>query len=262
MLIGSRGRSLQRGAALVRLSMIPAVLGLALALAGCQVRVATDVVVEVDGGGTATLRILADEELATTLEEAEVDLRQGLEDAAADADWTARWLEGEDGTGVELRTVFETPEELGERVAALSAGLTQDDGALLRDVELRRTEDGGYAFSAQGGIDPPQVVGALALDEEGPVRFDGEDLARALEEGGEELARHDLRVTFPTVPTAAGAQVEATAATWQLPNHELAAVSATAPPLPVDRRLVLLAAVGLGAALLAAFGVRLLRARR
>lgn len=236
----------------------------AVVLTGCQLRVATDIVVEVDGSGTASMRIAVDEELAETLAAAEVDLRRGLAEAAAGADWEARALDGADGTGVELRTSFATPAELGERVAELSAALTEDDGALLRDAELRRTEDGGYAFSARAGIDPPRIVGSLPLDEgtDGAVRFDGEDLAAALEEGGDELARADLRVTFPTVPEAEDATIESTAATWHLPNHELTTVTATAPPPPVDRTFVLLAAAGVGTAVLAAFAVRLVRRRR
>ena len=42
----------------------------AVVLSGCQLRIATDVVVEVDGSGSATMRIVADQELADTLEEA------------------------------------------------------------------------------------------------------------------------------------------------------------------------------------------------
>lgn len=238
--------------------LLPALLG--LVLAGCQVRVATDVVVEVDGSGTITMRIVADDELAATLAEAEVDVLDGLDEAATGADWAASPIDDEDGIGVELTTDFATPDELGLRVAELSAALTADDGALLRDVELTLPEEGGYAFTATGGIDPPRVVGALPLDE-GAVRFDGDDLAAALEEGGSDLARHDLRVTFPTVPEAPGAEVTTTSATWELPNHELATVTATAPPLPVDRRLALLAAAGVGAALLIAFAVRTVRRR-
>ncbi len=233
----------------------------AVLMAGCQLRVATDVVVEADGSGTISLRIVADEELAEALESAEVDLREGLDEAAAGADWEVSALEDEAGVGVELRTEYATPEELGERVAALSSALTEEDGALLRDVELTRTEDGGYDFSASAGIDPPRIIGSLPLGE-GAVRFDGDDLAAALEEGGDELARADLRVTFPTVPVAEGATVDTTSATWQLPNHELTTVSATAPPLPVDRTAVLLAAAGVGAALVAAFAVRIWRRRR
>lgn len=237
----------------------------ALVLGGCQVRVATDVVVGVDGSGSASVRILADQELAAALDEAEVDVLDGLDEAAEGADWTATPLDGEDGVGVELTTDFATPDELGTRVAELSAALTEDDGALLRDVSLVLTPDGGYVFTASAGIDPPRVIGSLPL-EEGPVRFDGDDLAAALEDGGDDLARHDLRVTFPTVPVPdAGAEratVETTAVTWSLPNHELATVGATAPPLPVDRQLVLLVAAGVGAALLAAFGVRLARRRK
>lgn len=233
-------------------------------LAGCQLRVATDVVVEVDGGGSAVVRIVADQELADALEEAEVDVLEGLDEAAEGADWTASPITGDEGVGVELRTEFATPEELGTRVAELSAALTEDDGALLRDVSLVVTEDGGYVFTASAGIDPPRIIGSLPLDE-GPVRFDGDDLAAALEQGGDDLARHDLRVTFPTVPVPdAGADravVDTTSVTYTLPNSELVTVGATAPPLPVDRQLVLLAAAGVGAAVVAAFAVRLARRR-
>lgn len=234
---------------------------LALVLGGCQLRVATDVTVDVDGSGSVTMRIVADDELAAALEEAEVDVLDGLDDAAAGADWRAAPITGDEGIGVELTTDYATPDELGQRVAELSAALTVDDGALLEDVELVRTDDDGWAFTATGGIDPPRIVGSLPL-EDGPVRFDGDDLAAALEEAGADVARHDLRVTFPTVPVAPDAEVSATAATWALPNHELATVTASAPPLPVDRRLVLYAAAGLGAALVAAFVVRRVRRRR
>jgi hypothetical protein len=232
----------------------------AVLLGGCQVRVATDVVVEVDGSGSISVRVVADDELARTLDEAGVDLADGLEDAAAGADWEATFLDDEDGTGVELSTTFATPDELGRRVDALSSALTEDDGAILRDVELTRTEDGGYAFTATAGIDPPRVLGSLPLDE-GAVRFDGEDLAAALEDAGDELARADLRVTFPTVPVADGATVDTTAASWSLPVHELATVSATAPSLPFDRRLALLIAAGVGAFVLVAFAARVIRRR-
>lgn len=258
--VGGCGSGRGRSPALLLVLVLVALLG------GCQLRVATDIVVGVDGSGRATLRIVVDEELAATLEEAEVDPFEGLDEVAAGADWEVERLDDEDGTGVELATRFASPEELGERVAELSAGLTEDDGALLRDVELVLTEDGGYEFTATAGIDPPRIVGSLPLDGDegrsGAVRFDGDDLAVALEEGGTDVARHDLRVTFPTVPEAPGATVETTSATWQLPNHELATVSATAPPLPMDRTLVLMAAGGVGAAVLAAFAVRMVRRRR
>lgn len=242
---------------------MPLLLALLVVVSGCQLRVATDVVVDVDGSGTASIRMIADEELATTLEEAGVDLREGLDEAAAGADWAVRVLDDEEGTGVELSTSFDEPQDLGPRVEALFSGLDTDDGALLRDVELSFTEEGGYEFRARAGILPPDVVGSLPLSEDpaaGP-RFDGEDLAAALEEGGDELARADLRVTFPTQPTAEGAEIGATSATWQLPNHELAAVSATAPPLPLERRIVLYLAIGLGTALVVAFLVRMTRRR-
>lgn len=271
MLVAACNTAGGRRARHARRALLAPLVLVVLLLTGCQVRVATDIVVQVDGSGSAALRIVVDEELAATLEEADVDLQQGLEEAAAGADWSARVLDGEDGTGVELTTSFDRPEQLGLRVDALFAGLDTDDGALLRDVELSLTEDGGYEFSARAGLLPPRVVGSLPLaqdgatsgDDEGtaPPRFDGDDLAAALEEGGDEVARADLRVTFPTQPTSPEGEVVSTSTTWALPNHELASVSASAPPLPLERRVVLYVAIGLGAALLAAFLVRMTRRR-
>lgn len=237
-----------------------AAVALATVLAGCQLRVATDIVVDDDGSGTIALRLVLDEELTATLEEAEFELEEGLAEVAAAAqDWELAALD--EPAGVELRTSFERPEELRQRVEVLNAALSDDDGALLQDVELSLTEDGGYRFAATAGIDPPAVVGALPLGEDDAVTFDGEDLAIALRESGDEHARADLRVTFPTVPQAEGATVETTSATWQLPVHELATVSATAPPLPVGASTVVLVAAGVAAMLVGAFAVRVLRRR-
>lgn len=233
-----------------------ALAGLVLLLSGCQVRVATDVVVDADGSGQVTMRILVDDELREALTEADIDLEEGLEEAATGASWRARSVSDDEGTGVELTTSFSDPAELSARVEALTSGLGVDDGALLRDVVLERTEDEGYAFRASAGIDPPAIVGSVPTDPDAEVRFDGDDLAELLASSDGELARADLRVTFPTVPVAPDGTVETTSVVWELPVDGLREVSASAPPVPVAMRTVLTIAAAVAGLMVGAFAVR------
>lgn len=237
---------------------------IAVVVAGCQVRVTTDVAVAPDGSGDVSLTIVVDDELRDALVDAGVDLRAGLEEAAAGASWTATALDDTDATGVRLTTDFADPAQLGARVDALTAGLAADDGALLRGVELVRTEDGGYSFVAEAGIDPPRIVGILPLpsgaDDEPPA-FDGDALGEVLAEAGDRYALAELRLTLPTVPEAPGAVVDGTSAAWELPVDGLATVSATAPPVPVRVSTALVAAGAAGGLLLGLFAVRATRRR-
>ena len=243
---------------------------LAVLVAGCQLRVTTDVAVEPDGSGEVTLTVVVDDELRDALVDADVDLRAGLEEAADGADWRATPVEEPDATGVRLSTSFAEPAELTDRVEALTAGLAADDGALLRDVVLSRTEDGGYAFAAEAGIDPPRVLGTLPLpsgttgvveDGDEPPPLDGEALGELLAAAGDRYAVAELRVSMPTVPDAPGAVVEGTSATWTLPVDGLGAVVATAPPVPVQTRTALVVAAAAGGLLLGVFAVRAARRR-
>jgi hypothetical protein len=230
--------------------------GFALALGGCQLRVATDITVDADGGGDVVIRVLVDDELRDALVEAGVDLQEGLDDAAVGASWTAKPIDNDEGAGVELRTSFSAPQQLGERVAALAAGLTTNDGALLRDVVLERTPDGGYAFRAEAGINPPAIVGSVPSEPDAEARFDGGDLAAMMLQEGDTVARADLRVTFPTVPVSPDGTVETTVVTWKLPVDGLASVSAVAPPVPVGMTAGLAIAAAVAGLLIGVFAIR------
>ena len=197
------------------------------------------------------------------------------------------------------RTSFAEPSELTARLEALTAGLAPDDGAVLRDVVLTRTEDGGYEFRADAGLDPPRILGTLPLpsaptsvvpdptgddatapdgdsagDPDGasseqdaagaatePPPFDGDALGELLEAAGDRYAVAELRVSLPTVPVAPDATVEGTSATWTLPVDGLTTVTATAPPVPVETRTALVIAGGVAGLLLGAFVLRMLRTR-
>lgn len=231
-------------------------------LAGCQLRVATDVLVERDGGGQVELTLVVDDELRDLLREAGEDPAAGLGSGAQGAAWTVEVVEEPDATGVRLSTSFAEPAGLGDAVDALLSGLEPDDGAVLRDVRLSRDAEGGYRLALRAGIEPPAVVGTAPEDPSAP-RFDGDDLARLLAERGAEVARADLRVTFPTSPTVevGSGTIEGTTVTVALPNDRLAEVVVTAPPpsgLPL-RETAAAAAVAAGLGLVV---VTLLRRRR
>ena len=235
---------------------------LLVVLSGCQLRVATDVLVERDGGGRVELTLVVDHELRDLLAEAGQDEALELGPAAEGAAWTVEDVEEPGATGVRLSTSFDEPAGLGDAVDALLAGLEPDDGAVLRDVTLSRDADGGYRLALRAGIEPPAVVGTAPQDPSVP-RFDGDDLARLLAERGAEAARADLRVTFPTPPTVevGSGSVEGTTATIALPNDRLSEVVVTAPPpsgLPLQETAAA-AAVAAGLGLVVAV---LLRRRR
>lgn len=235
---------------------------LLVVLAGCQLRVATDVLVERDGGGRVELTLVVDDQLRDLLREAGEDPAGAVGPAAEGAAWTVEAVEEPDATGVRLAADFDEPADLGDAVDALLAGLEPDDGAVLRDVELSRDPDGGYRLELLAGIEPPAVVGTAPEDPSVP-RFDGDDLARLLAERGDEVARADLRVTFPTTPTVevGSGTVEGSTVTVELPNDRLEQVVVVAPApsgLPL-REAAAAAAVAAGLGLLVAV---LLRRRR
>lgn len=252
--------------------VLPALLAVVLGvvLAGCQVRVATDVTVAADGSGDVEVALVVDDELRDALEAEGLQLRDGLGEVADAGEWRAEPLDERDATGVRLRASFDEPAQLGVLVDDLTAGLGVEDGALLRDVELLRTEDSGYAFSAMAGLDPPRILGTLPLpgaatggatDGTAPPVFDGDALGEVLAASDGRHAVAELRLRTPTVPEATDAEVSGTVATWTLPVDGLTAVSATAPPAPVDTNTAVVVAAAAGGLLVGVFAVRALQRR-
>lgn len=231
----------------------------ALAVAGCQLRLATDIVVGAEGAGELELAAAADQELVDLMAAAGVDLRAGLEDVVTAApDWEVEDVPTDDGIELRFRTRFDDPAELTTLVEELHAGLDEEDGALLRDVRLTVAEDGAVAISGQAGVILPTTTGV-----EGPdVVFDGDDLRRLLEERGDELIRADLRVTLPALPVAHDAdEVDGRNLTWSLPVGEMRAFEARSEVPPPDPTPFVAAGVFVLAALLAAASVIALRRR-
>lgn len=232
----------------------------ALAVSACQLRLAADVRIDTDGAGTLELAIGLDEELATELVDAGMDLGADLQETLAIADgWeiAEQDLDPAGGAMVRLRTAFADPAQLTLVVEELGAALDPVDGTWLERLDLQVAEDGTMQLSGRAGAVPPATPGASGTG----IQLDADDLGRLLEERGDELVRADLRVTFPAQITSSDAdQVDGRTATWRLPVGDVRQISARSAP-PVDRTWAIAAAVAAVAAVVAALTVLLLRRR-
>lgn len=242
--------------------MRPRLLSLSVLLAvltsACQLSLATDVGVAADGSGTLEVAVAIDDELATLLDDAGVDLTLGFAEAdAAASDWELEESAPDGGRTVRLRTTFDEPEELGRRVEELHAGLGEDDPAVLDEVHLQVDDEGRVDFVADAGLRLPTTTGATGDG----VTFDAEDLADLLAREGGAAARYDLRLTLPGRPIAHDADARrGRTLTWTLPIGELRSVRA-ASEAPTDRTWLLVGATFLVSAAAATVLVAVSRRR-
>ncbi len=217
---------------------------------GCELRVATDVVVAADHSGEVVVTVALDDETARDLVEAGLVPDNGLAEAAANApDWAVEPL-ADVTAGVRLRRAFDHPAEVGPLLAALGADLGIEDGALWDGLRLVEAADGGLRLEGRAGVLAPTVAGA----EGAGVAFDGEDLARVLAQRGRSAVRHDLQLTAAGGYGQHDADREADGSlVWELPTGELRSVSAVVEPTPGIVPIVYAVAGLLAAALAFAF---------
>jgi len=197
----------------VRTFHLAAVLAvLCMVLVGCRVDVATEVEVATDGSGTMALTVQVDAETAETLTALGLSLRP-----AAVAGWESQESTGDDVHEVVLTTSFASPDELATRVGELSAGLDDEDPAVLTDVTLVVSDDGAATFDGMAGLRLPSSAGADAA---------GWPTARELAGLAGEVTS-SLEVTMPgTVEMSNATLVDGRTATWDLPVGSLQPVRA------------------------------------
>lgn len=242
----------------VRLVRLLAVAALAVMLAGCQVRVATDIEVARDGSGRLQLLVALDQELSESLDADGIDPFEGLEELGDD--WTTGRETIDGGNALRISTNFSSPAELADRVDALADGTDEDDPAVLEAVAVSVDADGRADFRARAGLRPPASTG---IEAEG-LQPDGDALAQLLEERGDDLVRVELRVTLPgSIETVDGGDpdlrtVDGRTVVWDLPPTGLVEVRAVGAP-PTDRTLIYAIAVAIAAAALAAAAVAVRR---
>lgn len=240
-----------------RVRTILPVLVLAVVASACQVSVGTEVTVAEDGGGRLAVRVALDEDLASSLEQDDVDVFAGLEELPDG--WTSERSSPDGGQAVTVAANFADPDGLTRRVEQLREGLDGEDPVLVDELQLSVDDDGAASLSGRAGFRPPSSTGLRGTG----VGFDGDDLAALLAERGEEVLRVDLRVAMPGPVVDSNAdEVDGHVATWHLPVTELAEVRVDSdPPSPLQRWMVIGAAVLVGLVLALVVG-RLVRRRR
>jgi hypothetical protein len=232
---------------------------LAVLLAGCQFRLGTDIAIGPDGAGTLEVSIGLDAQLRALLTDAGMDPREGLEEAAAAAgevwrvDVDELSEDGGEGLLVRMRASFDDPAELEDHLRAITSQMDEDiDGQVLDRFRVGVDDSGVVTVDGVAGLVLPTVVGARGDG----VAFDGDDLARLIEERGDELVRYDLRVTLPAPPVEHDAdEVDGATLTWHLPVGETRSIAAVSDvPRPGTLRtvaIVFVIAAAAGAAIVA-----------
>lgn len=201
----------------------------AVAAAGCQLRIATDINLGPDGRGALEVAVGLDEELARALDDAGVDVLRGLERARAAADgWQVIEEPAGSAPSVRLRAAFDDADAFAELAGSLHAGLGDDDPRIHRDLAVVARPDGSVEVRGAAGLRLPSTTGA----EGAGVTFDADDLDVLLAERGDEFVRVDLRVTLPSAPAAHDAdEVDGRTLRWRLPVGSLRAFHARSEPV-------------------------------
>jgi len=196
----------------------------AVLVSGCRLDLAGVVDLERDGSGVAAVTIRLDDALLDELDELAIDPTVEVTAlAAASEEWELERDVGDDlSITYTLRRPFGDPSEVGTIFRQLSAGLADEDPALLIDLEVALDAEGGASVSGDVGFRPPASVG---------VELDGEPLGPSAEELldlTQELVRPLLSVTLPGPVDAADAdRVEGRTVTWAIPVAGTRSVSAS-----------------------------------
>jgi hypothetical protein len=139
---------------------------LAALLAGCRLDVRAEVEVARDGSGTAALVVTLDPALLDELDELAVDPTAELTAAAArDREWELeRRTSDAGGLELTLHRRAADPATLTDALRELAAGLSEDDPALLVDLELTVDEEGAADLAGTLELRPPSGPGVLLDD--------------------------------------------------------------------------------------------------
>lgn len=210
---------------------------LVLLLAGCRLGVRAEVEVARDGSGTVAMVVDLDADLLEELDELGVDPTAELSAATgADEVWELERRTSDAGN-LELtlsRQATDTAELTGA-LRELSAGLSEDDPALLVDLDVTVDDEGAVDLAGTAELRPPSGPGVV-VDEAASAEL-AALVARSVDAS--------LVATLPGPVTAHDAdRVEGSTLTWKLTSGQPRTVSAQAAAptgWPVETVAVVLA---------------------
>lgn len=206
----------------------------ALGASGCRLGVTTAADIAVDGSARVEVALRLDGALRVELDRLDVDPTLDLDVALADdGTWRRERSDDADG-GLVLRFVrdVEDPDALEAALRELAAGLTEDDPALLVDLDVAVARGGAVEITGTAGVRAPSTAGALA---DGiPVGPSGEDLAAL----AARMVDARLVLTLPgPVERSDADRVDGRTLTWELPVGGVRPVRASGGPAPLLERV-------------------------
>lgn len=198
-----------------------------VALAGCRLDLSARTDVRPDGSGVVAVEAVLDETSLDTLAELGVDplaeLAEVGGDAADDDGWRLHRESTERGLLVRLEREVADGAAIGDAFRELTAGLADEDPALLVDLEVVVADDGGAQVRGTAGLRPPATSG-MRLDGE-PVGPHGDELAALTED----VVDARLVVRLPgEILTSDADGLDGREAVWRLPVGTSRSVTATA----------------------------------
>jgi hypothetical protein len=186
---------------------------LVVLLTGCRLDVTGALTIARDGRADATLELTVDEATLAELDALGVDPTAELAAAASQAPgWeVTRERPDDGGLAVRLTHPSEDAAAAADAFRELTAGLADDDPALIVDLEVEVDDGGAVRLEGVAGFRPPATPGA-SIDGE-PVGPDATELAALTAEAV--TARLVVRVPGTFVEHDAD-EVDGRTATWEL----------------------------------------------
>lgn len=237
---------------------------LALLVTGCRLTVTAGVEVDRDGSGQAVLSLHLDEAMLTELDRLEVDPTAELTAAAEEVDGWEVIRESADDGGlvVTVQRPVATPAELGGAFRELTGGLSDDDPAVLVDLDVTVDVEGAATVDGEVELRAPAGPGLVDPDPDVAAAEAAEMVALVTEH----VSAH-LELRLPAAPSEHDADtVDGATLRYDLAVGEVRTVTARAPaPGGPPPELLLAAGAGtlvLVAALLTLFVIRRRRAGR
>lgn len=218
-----------------------------LLVAGCELRVTTEVAVDRDGSGRVGLGFALDDEMLAELDAVGVDPAAELTAAvAATSGWEVARDAAADGLTVTATTTAADPAAITDALRELTAGLSEDDPAVEVDLALDVDDEGAATVRGTARLRPPA----------GPGVIDGDDDRDRMLALTREAVDASLVVTLPgRILDHDADDLDGRTLTWQLPADGTVTLeaSAAAPGPFTPQRIAAL--VGAMLVLLAAGGV-------
>lgn len=203
-----------------------AVLLVGVLLAGCRLDLATDVVIDADGGADVEVVLRADPALAAELDAIGVDPTAELAAVADPGGWEPQRGVDEDGAlVVVLRRELDDVSGLGTALSELTAGLAATDPGPRWQLSVERDERGRLSVTGTATMVAPGRAAA---------ELDGEPLGPSAAELAALTGEHVRTVLTVTVPGEVidhdGDLLEGRTVTWEVPVDRERTVTLVAEP--------------------------------